>query len=49
LQLNLTVVEIDPEIVQVAKDHFGLPDANERLKVVVDDGLEFIQSTGKFC
>jgi len=43
--LSLSVVEIDPEIVKVAKDHFGLPESNERLKVVVDDGLKFIQST----
>lgn len=43
--LNLIVVEIDPEIVTAAKKYFGLPEQKERLSVIVDDGLKFIQST----
>jgi hypothetical protein len=39
------VVEIDPEIVKVAKNYFGLLELKDKLVVFVDDGLKFIQST----
>lgn len=44
-----TVIEIDPEIVKVAKEYFGLVEDQERLKVVVDDGLKYMceQSAAK--
>jgi len=45
--LKLTAVEIDSEIVKVANELFGLPKNEDRLQVVVDDGLKFIQSTEK--
>jgi spermidine synthase len=41
-ELSTTVVEIDPEIVKVAKEYFGLVEDGERLKVVVDDGLKYM-------
>jgi len=41
---NLTAVEIDPEMVNVAKKFFGLQEM-EKVKIVIDDGLKFIQST----
>ncbi|XP_070492061.1 eEF1A lysine and N-terminal methyltransferase homolog [Chironomus tepperi] len=43
-ELNVDVCEIDPEIVKVAKDYFGLVDDNDRLKVIVDDGLQVIKN-----
>ena len=42
-KVNLTVVEIDEAITRVAKDQFGFT-ISERLKVVNEDGLEFIES-----
>lgn len=43
-ELNVDVCEIDPEIVKVAKDYFGLIDDSNRLKVIVDDGLKVIKN-----
>lgn len=39
---RLTVVEIDPEVIDVAHLHFKLPDEDERLRIVIDDGAEFV-------
>lgn len=41
------MVEIDPDIVKAAKRFFGMPEQKERLSIIVDDGLKFIQSTSK--
>ena len=41
--MKLHVVELDPEIVNVAEKHFGLK-KDERLVVEVGDGLEFIKN-----
>lgn len=46
-ELSTTVVEIDPEIVRVAKEHFGLADDQKRLEVVVDDGLKYLTEQSK--
>lgn len=41
LQVTLTAVELDPSMVEVAKEWFGfVPDS--RLKVEVGDGLDYI-------
>jgi spermidine synthase len=42
---SLTVVEIDPEVVAVARHHFKLPDADERLCIELGDGAEFVAAT----
>ncbi|KAG5681408.1 hypothetical protein PVAND_010846 [Polypedilum vanderplanki] len=42
-EVVMTVIEIDSEIVRVAKDYFGLVE-DERLKVIIDDGLKFLKS-----
>lgn len=42
--LSTTVIEIDPEIVKIAKEYFGLEDEQKRLEVVVDDGLKYLLS-----
>ena len=42
--LEIDVVELDPAVVQVAKDHFGFrPDS--RMQVVVADGRKFIEQS----
>ncbi len=40
--MRLDVVEIDPEIVEVARRYFALPD-DERIRVIVGDGREFVR------
>lgn len=42
---KLTVVEIAPRVVAIAREHFELPDDPARLNIVVDDGFEFMQTT----
>lgn len=46
-ELSMVAVEIDPEIVKVAKEYFGLIEDKSRLEVVVDDGLEFLKKSDK--
>jgi spermidine synthase len=43
-ELKMTVVEIDPEIVKVAKEYFGLVEEKNRMDVIVDDGLLFLKN-----
>jgi spermidine synthase len=45
--VSTTAVEIDPEIVKIAKEHFGLVEDANRLEVIVEDGLEYLKSSGK--
>lgn len=42
---KLTVVEIDPEVVDVARLHFKLPPEDERLTIQLDDGADFVAKT----
>jgi len=44
-EAKLTVVEIDPEVIDVARLHFKLPSEDERLTVQLDDGAEFVAKT----
>jgi spermidine synthase len=46
---SVTMVEIDPDVIQVAKEHFhavhnGVFD-NPKLRVLVDDGMKFVRET----
>lgn len=41
--LSVSVLEIDPEIVKVAKEYFGLIEDKKRLEVVVEDGLQYLR------
>ena len=43
-QIHLTVVELDPDIVEVAKNWFDFQES-ERMKLVIGDGLQFIEET----
>lgn len=36
-------MDIDPVILKIAKEHFGLKQ-NKRLKVTIADGIKFIQT-----
>ena len=40
---RITVVEIDPQVEIVARLHFRLPNDPSRLRVVLDDGAEFMR------
>jgi predicted membrane-bound spermidine synthase len=46
--LEIDVVEIDPEVVEVAHRFFNLPLNNSRLGIYVEDGRKFLQSSGKY-
>lgn len=39
---RLTVVEIEPRVVAAARQFFKLPDEDERLRVVIGEGAEFV-------
>ena len=39
----LDAVELDPDVVQVAICYFGMPENDERIRVTVGDGREFVQ------
>jgi spermidine synthase len=41
---HLTVVEIAPSVVNVARQYFKLPADDERVEVVIGDGVEYMQS-----
>jgi spermidine synthase len=45
----LTAIEIDPEIVVIARKYFALPEDDERLRIVVADGVEFIHKQATPC
>ncbi len=42
---NLTIIEIDPRVLDVARDHFELPDDPMRMKIVIGDGVEYMAFT----
>jgi spermidine synthase len=41
--IQQTVVEINPQVIQVARSHFFLPDNDERLNVIKADGILFME------
>ena len=46
---RITAVEIDPRIAPVAQLHFRLPEDQQRLKILIADGAEYVeQSTGRY-
>jgi spermidine synthase len=40
-----TIVEINPQIISTARSHFAVPDNDERLDIIVADGLEYIATS----
>lgn len=45
-ELRTTALEIDEEVVELARAHFGLPADDERLRVVVNDAADFVRDHG---
>lgn len=45
-QARITVVEIDPRIAPMAQLHFRLPEDQQRLKILIADGAEYIERSG---
>jgi spermidine synthase len=46
-QAHITAVEIEPRVVEVAREHFELPDDPARLEIVVGDGFEYVRTAGR--
>jgi spermidine synthase len=44
--VDLTIVELDPVMVDVASTYFGFQPESERMHVIVGDGLNVLKSTG---
>jgi spermidine synthase len=44
-EAKLTVVEIEPDVIAVARAHFKLPETDERLRIHIDDGAAFVAAT----
>ncbi|CAM9411231.1 unnamed protein product [Ectocarpus sp. 12 AP-2014] len=42
--VKVATVELDPEMAGVAKDHFGLRESPDGLKVIVEDGIAFVNA-----
>ena len=45
-QARVTVVEIDPRVIDTAREFFKLPEESQHLRIVVGDGHEFVASHG---
>jgi spermidine synthase len=43
--ITQTIVEINPQIIATARSHFAVPDNDERLDIIVADGLEYIATS----
>lgn len=41
-QCRITVVEIEPRVLAVARQYFRLPEEDERFHIVIDDGADYI-------
>lgn len=48
-ELQLTAIEIDPDIVAIAQTYFSLPQADEQFRVVVADAAEFVRREAAPC
>ena len=46
-EVKIDVVEINPDVVQVAKDYFGVRD-DPRLRIFVEDGRTFLERSGSY-
>ena len=45
-ELRTIALEIDQEVVELARTHFGLPVDDERLRVLVSDAADFVRDHG---
>jgi spermidine synthase len=46
---RITAVEVLPEVVAAARAYFHLPEENERLEVVIDDGARYVPANRGSC
>jgi spermidine synthase len=42
-QIKQTVVELNPQVIQVARSHFFVPDDDARLQIIEGDGIAYLQ------
>lgn len=42
-QIKQTVVELNPQVIQVARSHFFVPDDDARLQIIEGDGVAYLQ------
>src|SRR3569832_232922 len=42
-EIRLRVVEINPQIIRIARSHFALPEDDSRLQVIEGDGIVYLQ------
>ena len=47
VQVCVEVVELDPAMVEVSQHWFGFPKECEKMKVHVEDGVDFIRKQAK--
>lgn len=48
-QIQQTVIELNPQVIQVARSHFYVPDDDERLAIVEGDGIAYIRQHPGSC
>ena len=48
-QIQQTVIELNPQVIQVARSHFFVPDDDERLQIIEGDGIAHIQQHPGAC
>jgi spermidine synthase len=48
-QIQQTVVELNPQVIQVARSHFYVPDDDERLQIIEGDGIAYLQQHPGQC
>ena len=41
-EISQTIIEINPQIINIARSHFYVPDNDERLNVILGDGIEYL-------
>ncbi|MFQ6405228.1 polyamine aminopropyltransferase [Methylophilus sp. 'Pure River'] len=48
-QIQQTVIELNPQVIQVARSHFFVPDDDGRLQIIEGDGIAHIQQHPGAC
>lgn len=43
-EIQQTIVELNPQVINIARSHFYVPDNDERFNVIEGDGLEYLQA-----
>lgn len=48
-QIRQTVIELNPQVIQVARSHFFVPDDDTQLQIIAGDGIAYIQQHPGSC